>query len=35
MYTDYEKPEVNERNVQIRFEQFEVALKLGLWQSSF
>lgn len=32
IYIDIEDANVNENNVQIRLEQFEVATKLGLWQ---
>jgi translation initiation factor 3 subunit A len=35
IYIDIENTEVNERNVIVRLEQFEVATKLGLWQESF
>ena len=35
IYIDIDDATVNENNVQIRLEQFEVATKLGLWQESF
>jgi translation initiation factor 3 subunit A len=35
IYIDIDDANVNENNVQIRLEQFEVATKLGLWQESF
>lgn len=35
IYIDIEKTEVNDRNIEIRLEQFKVTIKLGLWQESF
>lgn len=31
-YIDIEKQEINTNNIEIRFEQFDLATKLGLWQ---
>lgn len=35
IYIDIEKTEVNDRNIEIRLEQFKVTIKLGLWQEAF
>lgn len=35
IYIDIEKTEVNDRNIEIRLEQFKTAIKLGLWQEAF
>ncbi len=32
IYIDIEKSDVNDRNIDIRLEQFKVTIKLGLWQ---
>jgi hypothetical protein len=34
-YIDIEKTDVNDRNIDIRLEQFKVTIKLGLWQEAF
>ena len=34
-YIDIEKDEVNTNNIEIRLEQFQVTIKLGLWQEAF
>lgn len=35
IYIDIEKSDVNDRNIDIRLEQFKVTIKLGLWQEAF
>lgn len=35
IYIDIEKTEVNNRNIEIRMDQFKTTTKLGLWQEAF